>query len=261
MEPIPTSFHVGPLVFHTYGLGLAVTAYVAYWYAARRISRHGLSTAHFGRFTGWVLVAALVGARAAHVATNWTLYSHDLMGTLAVWHGGLSSFGGIALAAPVGWILARRWWPGVTLEFTDALVPALVAAWALGRLLGPQLMVAGGGHVTHQWFGMRYAGQAGKRVPVPIIQALEDGTLWLVLLGIERRWRGRLVLGVSTGVACVVWGLVRSLDEHLLLGQESHSGSVGVQIAGLVLAVIGVLVLIGSWRRTRTREPVPAAPS
>jgi len=44
---------------------------------------------------------------------------------------------------------------------------------------------------------------------------------------------------VITGVAMIVWGLVRSLDERLLLGQESHSGSIGVQIAGLVLALAG----------------------
>jgi len=28
----------------------------------------------------------------------------------------------------------------------------------------------------------------------------------------------------------IVWGIVRTTDEHFLLGQESHSGSVGVQI-------------------------------
>jgi len=42
----------------------------------------------------------------------------------------------------------------------------------------------------------------------------------------------------------IVWGLVRSLDERLLLGQESHSGSIGVQIAGLVLALAGAVLLV-----------------
>jgi hypothetical protein len=33
-------------------------------------------------------------------------------------------------------------------------------------------MVAGGGHQTNQWFGMYYAGQTGKRLPVPIFQSI-----------------------------------------------------------------------------------------
>ncbi|MDE3223541.1 MAG: hypothetical protein KGL79_08910, partial [Acidobacteriota bacterium] len=144
----------------------------------------------------------------------------------------------------------RRWWPEVSLlRFADALVPALVAGWALGRVLGPQFMFQGGGHLTHQWFGLHYAGQVGKRVPVPLIQGAEDGTLWLLLVGLERRGWGQLV-GFVTGVAMVIWGAVRALDERLLLGQNSHSGSVGVQLAGVALSVAGLVVLL-TRRRAR----------
>jgi len=57
----------------------------------------------------------------------------------------------------------------------------------------------------------------------------------------------------------IVWGLVRALDERLLLGQESHSGSIGVQIAGVVLAVAGVVTLIVHWpaRTTHDRDASP----
>jgi prolipoprotein diacylglyceryltransferase len=156
------------------------------------------------------------------------------------------------LALPVGLYLQRRWWPGSSLaRFCDALVPALVAGWALGRVLGPQFMVDGGGHLTHQWFGLHYAGQMGKRVPVPLIQGAEDAILWLVLLAVERRRPQRRV-GVVTGVAMIVWGLVRALDERLLLGQESHSGSLGVQIAGVVLALCGAVLIVLQLRAARS---------
>jgi uncharacterized membrane protein len=59
-------------------------------------------------------------------------------------------------------------------------------------------------------------------------------------------------VGVLTGVALIVWGVVRSLDERLLLGQESHSGSLGVQIAGLVLALSGVVLLVRQIRVGRS---------
>ena len=114
-----------------------------------------------------------------HVLTNLSDYTHDPTGIFAIWHGGLSSFGGIIAAVPTGIILVRRRCPELPLgRALDLAVPVLLACWAMGRLLGPQLMYAGGGHPTHQWFGMYYAGQAGRRLPVPIFQALEDFSVY-----------------------------------------------------------------------------------
>lgn len=256
MSGVPTSVHLGPFVFHLYGLGLGIAAYVAYLYAERRLRRAEIDTAPFGRFTLALIVSGLVGARVANVATNWAYYSGHPARWIAVWQGGLASFGGIALALPVGLVLQRRWWPSTRVAaFTDAVVPALVAGWALGRVLGPQFMVNGGGHVTTSWFGMHYSGQIGKRVPVPLIQGGEDAALWLILLRLDAAWRSRPV-GAISAVAMIVWGLVRAYDERWLLGEQSHSGSVGVQLAGLALTVAGVVVL---WRaqRRRAREKVP----
>ncbi|MFY9782107.1 MAG: prolipoprotein diacylglyceryl transferase family protein [Acidimicrobiales bacterium] len=249
MKGFPTAFHLGPLVFHTYGFGLAIAAYAAYVYARRRLVRAGFNVEPFGKFTVWLLVSGLIGARLANIATNWSYYDGHPGRWIAVWQGGLASFGGIALALVVGLILQRRWWPGTRLaRFTDAMVPALIAGWALGRVLGPQFMVAGGGHLTHQWFGLHYVGQVGKRVPVPLIQGAEDGLLWLALIGLERT-RLKESVGFITAVGMIVWGVVRAADERLLLGQESHSGSVGVQLAGLALALGGIITLIVHWPR------------
>jgi phosphatidylglycerol---prolipoprotein diacylglyceryl transferase len=254
VSPVPTSFHVGPLVFHLYGFGLAIAAYVCFLYARRRLEGRGFDVAPFTRFAWALIVSGLVGARLAHVVTNWGYYSGHPVRWLELWQGGLASFGGLALAIPVGLYLQRRWWPASSLaRFTDALVPALIAGWALGRVLGPQFMVDGGGHLTHQWFGLSYAGQSGKRVPVPLIQGAEDCLLWLLLLALDKRTRARD--GVLTAVGMIVWGLVRALDERLLLGQESHSGSVGVQLAGLALAACGVVLLV---RQLTRRTPAPA---
>jgi len=261
VSSVPTSFHLGPLVFHLYGFGLAIAAYVGYRYAGRRLAGRGFSLDPFARYGAALVVSGLVGARLAHVATNWGYYAGHPVRWIEVWQGGLASFGGLALAIPVAVILQRRWWPGSSLaRFADALVPALIAAWALGRVLGPQFMVDGGGHLTHQWFGLSYHGQAGKRVPVPLIQGAEDCLLWLALLALERRPLARRA-GVVTGSGMIVWGLVRALDERLLLGQESHSGSIGVQVAGVALAAGGALVIAYQLRlRDGATALDPSAP-
>ncbi len=248
MSGVPTSIHLGPFVFHLYGLGLGIAAYVTFLYAERRFRRAGVDTAPFARYTVGLIIAGLVGARLANIATNWSYYDGHPARWIAVWQGGLASFGGIALALPVGILLQRRWWPSSRLSvFCDALIPALVAGWALGRVLGPQFMVGGGGHETTSWFGLHYVGQAGKRVPVPLIQGTEDALLWLALLRLEAKWVTRAA-GALSAVAMIVWGVVRAGDEHWLLGDESHSGSVGVQLAGLALSLAGIVVL---WRVRR----------
>jgi hypothetical protein len=130
----------------------------------------------------------------------------------------------------------------------------------MGRLLGPQLMVNGGGHQTHQWFGMYYAGdQVGKRLPVPIFQALEDFAVFLVLIAIERsldRWpdgtrRIGYPPGVVIGTGMILWGIERSLDEHLWLGEGGSLGSDLVQVAGVLLVVGGAFILIRARMRWR----------
>ncbi len=218
----------------------------SYYYAKKRFERVGVPTQQFWIFATGIITFGLVGARLAHLATNWSLYRHSPGQWLAVWNGGLASFGGIALALPVGVFLKRRLWPQLSLAtFLDRLVPALLLGWAIGRALGPQFMYAGGGHPTHQWFGLYYQGQIGKRVPVPLIQALEDGSLWLGAITLEKR---RPRPGLVSGTAILLWGLVRSLDEYFLLGQHSHSGSLGVQIGGVALSAMGATLVVRSLK-------------
>jgi len=188
MRPIPVLFHIGPLQVHTYGIGLALTFWFAFNYFERRLRRNGYRTDWFVSVFLWIVLAAVVGARALHVLSNLSYYDHNPSQVLAIWHGGLSSFGGLLFAVPTGIVLTRRRCPELPIgRALDIIAPVLLAAWAMGRLLGPQLMEAGGGHPTHQWFGMYYADQVGRRLPVPIFQALEDFGVYLVLITIERR--------------------------------------------------------------------------
>lgn len=250
LASFPTALHLGPLTLHLYGIGLATATYITFRYAQHRLGARGISVTRWSQLAAITIIAALIGARAAHVATNWDYYSTFPSQILSLWGGGLSSFGGIAFGAPAAVLVARRHWPERSiLELSDVIVPALVAGWALGRLLGPQFMVGGGGHLTTQWFGLSYEGQVGKRVPVPLIQAAEDAILWVTLLSLERR----ATRGMVTGVALMIWGLVRSVDERLLLGETGHAGSMGVQIAGVLCALVGLMLSV-KFRRSSVKN-------
>ena len=282
MRPIPVAFHVWFLEVHTYGIGLALTFWFGLRYTERRLRRAGYPWRWVTGMFVWVIIAAIVGARALHVVSNLSYYSHHPGQVFAIWQGGLSSFGGLLFAVPVAIVSTRRRCPELPgLRFADLMAPVLMACWGMGRLLGPQLMVAGGGHPTNQWFGMYYAGQAGKRLPVPIFQAMEDFAIFGILLLVERWLRlsapppvptedgtdpGPALLppaGIVIGVGMVLWGIERFLDEHLWLGEDGHLGSLLVQMAGVALAVVGVVLLISRiaplqrWRRGEGGDPAP----
>ncbi|MGD0880382.1 MAG: prolipoprotein diacylglyceryl transferase family protein [Acidimicrobiales bacterium] len=282
MRPIPVAFHIWFLEVHTYGIGLALTFWFGLRYTERRLRDKGYPWEWVTRLFVWVIVSAIVGARAMQVLSHLSYYAANPAQIIAIWQGGLSSFGGLILAVPVGIIVQRRRCPQLaTLRFADLMAPVLMACWGMGRLLGPQLMVSGGGAVTHAWYGMYYAGESGRRVPVPIFQAIGDFAIFGILLLVERWLRSRAPTvasdgspirpqvaplppaGIVIGVGMVLWGIERFLDEALWLhGQDGALGSLLVEIGGVALAVGGLVLLasrIGPLRRWRDAHPDPVA--
>ncbi len=264
MRPIPVAFHFfwTPLVIHTYGIGLAVTFWFGYRYLERRLRYAGYPWEWLTGVFLWVIVSAIVGARAVHVAANWSLYAHDPGQILQIWNGGLSSFGGLLGAVPVGIITTRRACRELTaMKLLDLVAPVLMASWGIGRLLGPQLMINGGGHPTSQWFGMEYANGAGgytpKELPVPIFQAVESFLIFGVLIYLERRFPKRPT-GFIISATMALWGLERLAEQHLWLTDSSRVGSDLVQGAGLALFAAGVLTMVFLMRRQRRGAGLPA---
>lgn len=264
MKPIPVVFHLGPLQLHTYGLGLAITFWFASWYLSRRLRAHGWDDGWVAMVTVWVVIAALVGARVVHVVANWPEYAAQPAQIPQVWHGGLSSFGGLLFGVPTGFYLARRRGPKIPRSrMADLVAPVLLASWALGRLLGPQLMVRGGGHPTTAWYGMYYAGEVGKRLPVPLFQSAMTFAMlliaWRVERFVERRGGPR---GLVMSVAVAIWGVGRFIEEHFWLARPGHPGDLAVEAAGIAFAVVGAAVswwlLARARRRGWPEEPVEA---
>jgi len=258
LKPIPVVFHLGPLQIHTYGIGLALTFWFALWYMRRRFQAAGLPWEWLNRAFLWVVGAAIVGARVVHVVANLSYYRSNPGDILAVWHGGLSSFGGLLFGVPTAiWFQRRHCRQITTMAGLDLAAPVLIASWALGRLLGPQVMINGGGHPTSAWYGLSYAGQVGKRVPVPLFQSIECWVIWLILLGIERR-TGRRPTGVTLAAFAALWGMARFSDEFFWLATPRLWDA--VEVTALVLTVGGWAAMAWLLLRRRRSELVPGAP-
>ena len=265
MNPIPVVFHLGPLQIHTYGIGLAITFWFGYRYFAKRMRDHGYPDAWFGRAFIWIVIASVLGARLVHVVANLRGaqgYVQNPGDIFAIWHGGLSSYGGLLGGVPTGLFCVRRWCPQLRLVVAlDLVAPVLVIAWTVGRLLGPQLMYQGGGNQTHAWYGMAYAGQAGKRVPVPVIQAIEDSVVYLAALWVERRIARRGgPIGVVATTVVTLYGAFRFNDEYVLLPHNT-GGDLAVIVASVAFVAVGAsLALFLLWHDKRCDHEIGGDP-
>jgi phosphatidylglycerol:prolipoprotein diacylglycerol transferase len=131
----------------------ALAAGVCLSYELRRlhgIGRLGLATQHrkdkYGNralvyvepqivvsdFTFTVLLAGVVGSRVFHILEHLDMFMAD-PAAMIFSRTGLSIFGGLIFGAAAGLVLLRRW-SIPTLPFLDAIAPAMMLGYAIGRI-------------------------------------------------------------------------------------------------------------------------------
>ena len=94
--------------FHLYGLIIGVALVVSLQLAYAQL-RKLYSVSENGFYTAFsiVILAAVIGARAWHVATDYLTYTENWITALYVWNGGLSIFGALVVGAAA--LLAVKW--------------------------------------------------------------------------------------------------------------------------------------------------------
>ena len=133
--PSPGSgeLHVGPLAIHVYGLMYAIGVLAAVALTARLWEQRGGRRELVHDVALWAFPAGLLGGRLYFLATSWNEVPEHWWGPLAVWKGGLSIWGGIALGTLVGVWRLRRAGADVG-AFMDVAAPGLLIAQAIGRV-------------------------------------------------------------------------------------------------------------------------------
>jgi prolipoprotein diacylglyceryl transferase len=124
--------HLGPLPIRAYAICILLGVLAAIWLARKRWAAMGFDPKQISDIAVWAVPAGLIGARLYHVITDYQMYTDDPAAALRIWDGGLGIWGGVALGAAVGLIVARRW--GMSLPLLlDAVAPAIPLAQAVGR--------------------------------------------------------------------------------------------------------------------------------
>ena len=149
-SPSSNGLHVGPFFVHAYGLAYVAAVIAAVGITSRRWRAMGGDPGLVQEVALWAFPAGLIGGRLYFLATSWNEVPRHWWGPLAVWHGGLGIWGGIAAGTAVGiWVLHRRE-ADISL-FLDAAAPALLVAQAIGRVGNYFNQELFGGPTTLPW--------------------------------------------------------------------------------------------------------------
>jgi prolipoprotein diacylglyceryl transferase len=132
-SPPENGLQIGPLLLHAYGLMYAFGVIAAVALTVRLWERRGGRRELVYDVALWGFPAGLLGGRLYFLATSWSEVPDHWWGPFAIWKGGLSIWGGIALGTLVGIWRVRR--AGVDVPvFLDVAAPGLLVAQAIGRV-------------------------------------------------------------------------------------------------------------------------------
>ena len=134
------AFQFGSFPIHWYGLLLAIGFIAGIWTASRRAMRDRIAPESVVDAGAWLIIGAIVGARALYVVSYWDVVFKDPLFPKAPWteifmiqRGGLVFYGGLIGATASGLIYVWKnklpvW------KFADAIAPSIALGYVPGRI-------------------------------------------------------------------------------------------------------------------------------
>lgn len=128
----PVLFEVFGVKIYTYGVLVALGAFIAYWLVLRFAKREGINPNHVENTLLLALLFGIVGGRLSYVIEHPEQIS-GLRDILAIWNGGMTFFGGL-LGGILGGIVGILRYRLPFWKSADMAVVALSIAHSVGRL-------------------------------------------------------------------------------------------------------------------------------
>ncbi len=236
------------------------------WTASRRCLRNGILPEQILDLGPWLVVGAILGARALYVATFWKeqFSGRPLVEVFRVWEGGLVYYGGL-LGAALGCIFycgARKlplW------KMADTLAPSIALGQAFGRM-GCLMNGCCYGRACHLPWAIQFPeGNAAGAPTLPVHPTqIYESLLCLVLYAfLEWLYRRKKQDATVFATYLVGYALLRSFVELFRGDYPPNQLSLGGWFtpghwASSLILLTGVLLFAS--RRWAHSEPPPAAP-
>lgn len=253
----PILAHVGPFVIRWYSLILLTAISVGVWITSREAERRRFNRKEIFDVSVWIIIGGLIGARLFHVLDHWSdRFAADPVAALYIWEGGLAIWGAVIGGALTTALVARikGWNFG---RFTDAAVPGLVLAQAIGRVA---CVITGDamGKPTTGPFGFAYTSphavvpQLGVYyTPMPVYEIIVNLGIFLVLWKMRKK-------RLSDGMLSLIYLALYSTERFLLAFTSSYKiigwGMTQSQIVALVGLAVAIPTIFLLQKRPETVE-------
>jgi phosphatidylglycerol:prolipoprotein diacylglycerol transferase len=257
----PILFSIGSFHLPTYGLVMVIALVTAVYTVIRLGRREGLDTGQLFDFSTWLIIVALLGAKALMILTDWSFYwSHP--GEILSWStlraGGVFYGGFVAATFFAIWYTRVHRLP--LWKVFDAYSPAVALGLGIGRL-GCFAAGCDYGKPTSSFLGVVFTNPWSHEITgVPLGVPLHPTQIYesfatLVIFGVLLwRYRRKSYDGQIFLLNLVLYAVARFFIEFLRGDEDRgfvfhHLLSTSQFIALLALATAGVLAIYFHRRR------------
>jgi len=263
---LPELFTVGPLTVYTYGVLLATAYLLGLRLAMWRAKARGLDPTRMLDLGIYIIISALVGAKALLVVVEWDHFTASPREFLSLARSGGVFYGGLILAVSVAfWYIRRHRLP--FWQTCDVFAPGIALGHAIGRL---GCLAAGCcyGRPTNVAWAVTFtnpaaAANVGTPLGVPLhpTQLYESGAELLILgLLLVSERRGRAYAGRTFWLYVLLYGISRFVIEFY---RGDPRGQVfGVLSPSQFISVVLVPLSVGmlAWLARQPQAAPGAAP-
>lgn len=245
----PVCFHIGSRPVYWYGVMVALgfLAAIVHWSLLGR--RENRPKGFGSDLAFWLMIGGILGARAAYVLANWSVFAADPASILRIDQGGLIFYGGF-IGGAVALILLARVRREPLWSLADFTITALPLGHAFGRI-GCFLNGCCYGKACDA--ALCLWSHDARRIPTQLFEVGANVAIYLILL---RAYRHRTVDGRTTALYFMLYPAFRFFNEFLRGDARMRvAGLDGAQVVSLVLLAAGVAL----WMARRPRTLTPSA--
>ncbi|MGE0404804.1 MAG: prolipoprotein diacylglyceryl transferase [Candidatus Korobacteraceae bacterium] len=262
----PELLHLGRFALPTYGMLVAIGVTAGLLVSVRMARRQGLNGDRVWDLGVFVVLAAIVGAKALLIINDFSYYSQnpgEIFSLATLQAGGVFYGGLIAALLTSVWYMQRNHMPW--LRTADAFAPGLALGHAIGRI---GCFAAGCcfGRPTDSWWGVVFHSPIANQVsgtplnvalhPTQLLEAaVELANFFLLAWMVPRKkFEGQVI-----GSYLFLYGIARFFMEFLR-GDPDRGSVFGGAMSGTQLISIGMVILGGIlWmRRAELKQPAVA---